>query len=1592
MARFIDPSEIEEVIPYESRFIDPSQIESVEEESSLGRDLTVGFGKGLTLPFEMAMKAADRVNPSIREVVEKIPGPIGQTAKVVKGVQSLEVSPERESSLPYKVAEGVGTFVPGLASAALTGGLAAPVILGAGMGAEGGLERAEQFEKDTGKTVPTSAKATSAAIGGVIGGLGNAVPGAAIISKGLVGKAVEGKLANAVGEGVLNSAVGGASQYAENVSDKNLYNENLDTKEGVGTAALVGGIVGVGAGAIGGKSKTTDKSNNNPEPVDTNPLDEFLNIQDQTSQEAPEATADTTITYLKNQLAQLENNRDSVEYKILSRQLKQEENLLNAKNAIGGIEAQIQKAEEAGVYSLADTLMAEKSKLEKTIETITQSKVEARKARALDMQRKTDMELIQRQKQERQEQFKLDEEKFYQDLAEGKEVEPIRLPGERDRTLEGRLPEESANQVIADKANSKQLAEDMQQSGDTRSMEQLRRDKLIELKNKAIEDQVARIEQNNLYKFSRGGVKPEVAIDAAKLNTLTSEFNSKISQPAKTVIVERQSDLPPEALSGLKPGEVVKAATAGDSVYLVRENLANEADVGRALLHETVGHVGVERVFGNELNTKLDQLINSNRALIVDTARQLGIDTTTQDGIRLAAKEHIARLAEVNPKHGLVKKVALEIKSLLRKAGLDKYFSGLKMSDADIVKEFITPSRKSLEKVSNSLGESVAVKAVEDLKVQSSLKPSNPFENVIDSVVDVLRRSPITKELGDRVDFQRGRQRVLEGNLMNSAGEEVFNLKDTSYYTQFFDLYDSGKLQEAKQLFSTASRESQVAITKTVKTLKDIGQKLEALGHQVYDARSKTYKPFKTSENYFPRVLAPKWSRVLDNPAYDPVAWEQLVGDLQRLGIVKTAKEAEDYLTDYVSFSRRTSDRLGNIELSRMGGLPSYVYSFDPAALNQYLRRSADRISQIEAYGQKTKDTKEMFEEVLSKPLDLQTRQYVKQVRDFVYHLKDGNPIHTLNWLDNTMSTATSIAAGNQLGNPGSAIRDLQSIALLSSRYGVTQTLKAMNKAAQTYKLSTQEIKRVGMLKSDFARMFSGDSDFSHLDPTLGKLFREGANKYASVMMKIGGKEFAETYTRNVAYHITRDVLMDILPKLRTNSLKTKEERRQGKALVERLARVGNIDLAKLEAELPLMGKQPTDTADLVVQKLANQDMFSYDIDNLPLWTNNNVVRVVTQYMRWPLQVTHLLHKEFLSKIADKKLPSAERLKAFQGLTTYILFNTAAAFGINSLLSTLFNYNNPMVDVDRLFNYAWDERDEIPGGEQAYGLFYGMLKTIMLSQAFGIYGNVGQTAEAIIDGFEDPRQYGKMFNPFSPPSLSILAATLDGINRKMKQGELSERDVEELVTKQQSLIRALDKITINFGLQGDYRKQAQQATNDYFYARGLIEEYADASGIEKPDNFADARGIANLVGLQGISTKRRTYMTPTLMNIREALLVGDRAQMNKYLNEFFSSGKFTNEEKLKGVNSILRSVKGSDPLFIPGTKNTPEDEKKFKEWASSRISNFNMKRINDITSTYRESLKDLNNKLLGYGITGNENFSEQTLEKKVNRVVSKINK
>lgn len=171
--------------------------------------------------------------------------------------------------------------------------------------------------------------------------------------------------------------------------------------------------------------------------------------------------------------------------------------------------------------------------------------------------------------------------------------------------------------------------------------------------------------------------------------------------------------------------------TDTDTINIVADNIEDEQDLERTILHEVVAHKGLRDLLGNRFDDTMRKIFDS-----MDEADQRSYLDRYGDQV-IAAEEFMATLAESNPNSSLWDKIISFVRDALRSMGLD-----IKMNDTDM-RTLLTRSRDRLSEVDKEL--SKPMNQINNLLAYDSGEPRLFFRSddgkIHDSYANVIKGS-----------------------------------------------------------------------------------------------------------------------------------------------------------------------------------------------------------------------------------------------------------------------------------------------------------------------------------------------------------------------------------------------------------------------------------------------------------------------------------------------------------------------------------------------------------------------------------------------------------------------------------------------------------------------------------------------------------------------------------------------------------------------------------------------------------------------------------------------------------------------------------
>lgn len=790
-----------------------------------------------------------------------------------------------------------------------------------------------------------------------------------------------------------------------------------------------------------------------------------------------------------------------------------------------------------------------------------------------------------------------------------------------------------------------------------------------------------------------------------------------------------------------------------------------------------------------------------------------------------------------------------------------------------------------------------------------------------DSAADVLRRSPDFKPLGDAVVEHYDAMQRRQGEASQFLREPV--KAATKEDRASFEAYQA----------AVQNNRPAPALTPRAKKLVDAwrgfaehsGAENQRVGVQVFDPKTESYRLIGRSKDFFPRVLKEEFQQAMRDPNKHPEAWGKMVDALLESGHIKTREEAGRFLNDHYS-DTSSNDYFAGIEKARTQPLPESLYDYSLNAGLKYANRWAERLSQIEHFGQKLGPKgKDLFDTMMGKTTDEGTKAYIDAVSKVVYNVRSKDSFAK------AAQTLNTLATGLQLGNPAtSALNVIGGLFQNASTFGVSRAVRALTELKGAAK-HIKDAHDIGVLRGDYLDIIH-DADALDVNKRL--------QGFTSKMLKYGGYELTEATNRLHSYLMAKDFLRSATKSLEKNPLSE-----SSKQYLRFIQRVGS-DYEKLLSE---KGKGPETEA--FYRKAVNESQFSYNLSQTPVWANTAVGKFLFKYQKFGLQMSRYYWQNIMEPLG-KALVGKEKVKvrdpatgqmvearvgAARPLLNMLRYWAGAAVAGNAILGIremLFGYQNNAPDMSEIDRALADDRTVDALWLAAKRAWVGNLAI----GGLGFFSNYVQMSQDIAD-----RQRVK--NPLNPPGIAPLTGLANlGLTLFDQKGEGIGRALDDFVTQNVSMYRTGKRLG---GLLVGSEKE--QATRDVAFTKKMTRRYADERGIE-----AKRRAPSDTVA---------TPMTPVNKDINDALILGDAHAARQTALEYLR--KLDKPERKSAIASMKSSIRFRQPTTVSVAPSAAQ-RRDFLTWAKANLMDEEYQRIIAIeqryskaSSRFEEALKEM---------------------------------
>lgn len=701
----------------------------------------------------------------------------------------------------------------------------------------------------------------------------------------------------------------------------------------------------------------------------------------------------------------------------------------------------------------------------------------------------------------------------------------------------------------------------------------------------------------------------------------------------------------------------------------------------------------------------------------------------------------------------------------------------------------------------------------------------------------------------------------------------------------------------SRELRNRASEAGKALIDLWATTADRVQRRNQALNVMVKGEQG--WRPIGTVTDYFPRSLRPEIMRMLRNPERNAKKVEELARDLQEAGLIGSPAEAEAFINQRLKTSSQF-DYLGNIEAVRQIPLPTKAYDYSFNAGRRYLMSWAERVAQIEAYGQKTtKESKDLFDIAKERAGSRRSiAEYVEALRQRAYN---EHPTH--GWARG-MQLLNSAVTGLMLGNPVTVgVNVMSGLGYTGANLGWMNSLKGFWELRHLGRTIDQAYEK-GVLLDDLMRL-AEDAEGS------GSRAAEVASKATNVLLTASGYNASEVFVRAHAMATANAFLRQYL--------RAEPGGRQAKYFEDWFRR-NSVDPAKLAGE-----KGAGLETDKFLRTAVNVGQGGYRFDQVPIFTDSPVGRFLFKYQKWGTQAARNFMENFV-----KPLRHPTDWRAWRDAMRYLVTTALIGAGIEDLKSRLFGVAKTTASLDEIAKTSTeDERRALELLAQRWW------RNSIAAGAFGILGNYAQAATDVFDR-------SRYKNPLDPPGLAPLKSTGDLVLTLLEQGKLTKDNLSDFLRQQMSLYRTMKAASAK-ALQATMKTPPAWAGDEVnrqevSWLNAVLRRYTSEN---------DFAGRTTQIGRVGA-----TKATPFKVEIREALLRGDAAAARKEVRAYVAS--VPANRRADALKSLQASVRATQPLRFEGTASEAL-RIGFVTWAKKRLSKEELERVMRLDRNYRST-------------------------------------
>jgi hypothetical protein len=1020
---------------------------------------------------------------------------------------------------------------------------------------------------------------------------------------------------------------------------------------------------------------------------------------------------------------------------------------------------------------------------------------------------------------------------------------------------------------------------------------------------------------------------PERGLSVEQADKVADQFREQFPNAPDINVVATRGELPQhlqDAVARHAGDHAVEALIHDGQIHVVAGENVSPEQLHKALLEEAVGHFGVEQVLGNKFNHLADVVSKS----MTGHPDYETLKTVYGNDPRTLAAEYIARAARGQIENPTIwTRVKSWFNQLARHLGFSRPFS-----DSEL-RVLLSRARGRLEKGGGRASVAISPPRFSLRPDEGGGRPEvaigRPTKEGrftgprwIRSAYDQLAHHPFTAPLAAALMHRVDRAQELRAQLQKPIVEALRGVKKGELKTI---LADFAKLQEAKDNKQPQPTGLHPDAYKLERGVRQSSEQVAALAKAnkvlVFDPRLNGsqggYRPFQAAADYVPRTVRRDVidaMRLRHNSPRDLARWTGIVHDFINKGFATNEAEVLDSIKSAANLDTRHIDKkMGNLEKARTSQLPSNAYEYSLSGMLDYVRRASDRMSEIEAYGQRGEMFQKVVDRIESSPLAGSEQgngliNAVKAVRNRELGLTEtGN-------LGKAMAITRSFATGMDLSGWMGMAQDLiGSLSVVPSHMGVWNTAKGYYHALTHFHQMMHEAENLGVIHEDYGRATREIEQNYQTGALSDKLGRAGS-KAAELGLLISGRTAQERFIRTMTLGATKQMLRNAVDTIRANPAS-----RQAGAWAHYLHRRG-IDVSKIVAE----GGEGPETDRLMRRGVADTQA-GYDLIERSPWMESAGGKFFGQYMSWGVNQTRNVVREIVlpmfrptQKTVDitvngkKYTVSDSRYTAVKRGLALVIGGAATGFLTDQLREFFLGRIQTHRDLKQL---AVDIATNPDKGKVFANLLQSATDELITG---GMTGMIGNAAQLLMD----PTNKQRYKDVLHPTGVAKLEALGNFLKRSIQEGQFNTHEADALLKTWSGAYREGKPIVARalstLGYTPDWVRE-ERTRQSVTALRNTLRRYNDEEGIGlKPPAFS--------------SDYDASRHTPTAQSIVDALYRGDAAGAKKIFSDYLNAAKGNPGEQTKRKNSITAMVASATPLKL-GTARNKDFATAFWKWA-----------------------------------------------------------